>query len=363
MFKPILFILSILYRFGVQVRNSLFDMDLIKQHEFDIPVISVGNITVGGTGKTPHVEYLISILQDKYDIAVISRGYKRTSKGHQEVLSDSSPQFSGDEPLQLKQKFPNCLVVVNSNRVDAITKIMKKGKMPDLIILDDAYQHRYVKPGLNILITDFNRLITEDTMLPHGRLREPISQTKRADIIIVSKCPDNLKPIDERILYNRLNTKPFQTLFFTNIKYNDYKPTFADFSGSIETLTPKKDSTVVLVTGIANPSPLIKQLKEEVKTVIVLSYSDHHNYSSSDIAQICKTFEEIKDENKVIITTEKDMVKFASMPNCPELLRDNMLYKEIEIKFHDSAEQFNQQVIRYVQGNKGNFKLNRVKRH
>ena len=194
--KFFLYIFSLVYGMVVNIRNTLFNLNILRAREFEVPVISVGNITVGGTGKTPHTEHLIALLSKKFDIAVLSRGYKRKSKGFLVVETDSFIRQSGDEPLQIKRKFPGIMVAVDENRVRGIEKILEiSEKRPDVIILDDAFQHRYVTPSINILLIDFTRMITEDDMLPYGRLREPASNRDRANIIIVTKCPGRSNPL------------------------------------------------------------------------------------------------------------------------------------------------------------------------
>ena len=206
----------------VNFRNTLFNLNILRGKEFEVPVISVGNITVGGTGKTPHTEHLIRLLSKKFDIAVLSRGYKRKSSGFMVVETNSTSSQTGDEPLQIKKKFPSVMVAVDEKRVRGIEKILAiSEKRPDVIILDDAFQHRYVTPSINILLIDFSRMITEDDLLPLGRLREPASNRDRANIIIVTKCPREIKPIDERIITKDLHIWPYQDLFFSRIKYGE----------------------------------------------------------------------------------------------------------------------------------------------
>ncbi len=245
--------LSWLYGWGVNLRNKLYDAHILKQKKYDIPVICVGNLTVGGTGKTPHIEYLVKLLSSRYKVCVLSRGYKRKSRGFVEVEPDSDVEDVGDEPLQIKQKFPDALVVVDKNRNKAIEKILKmqEDKKPDVILMDDGYQHRSVIPSLSILLVDSNRPIFEDTLLPAGNLREPLSAKARASIVLVTKCDPQMRPIDFRIYANGLDLFPYQSLYFTSFDYGDLKPLFPDFQSEEIMLNDLRKKHVVLVTGIA----------------------------------------------------------------------------------------------------------------
>ena len=220
--------LSWLYGIGVGIRNQMFELGILKSKAFDVPVISVGNITVGGSGKTPHVEYLIRQLHDKVKVAVLSRGYKRKSRGY--VLADkqSTARDIGDESYQILKKFPGIYVAVDKKRCNGIERLTsdEATKDTDVILLDDAYQHRYVKPGINILLVDYHRLIIYDKLMPAGRLREPQSGKARADIVIITKCPADLKPMEFRVLTKALNLYPYQKLFFTTLEYGDLQPLY-----------------------------------------------------------------------------------------------------------------------------------------
>lgn len=213
---------SWLYGAAVMMRNKLFDWEVLQSKSFDIPIISVGNLAVGGTGKTPHTEYLIKSLCNQYNVAVLSRGYKRHTKGYVLATPESTARSIGDEPYQMHQKFPSVTVAVDEKRCHGIEKLLALQKPSiDVILLDDAFQHRYVKPGLSILLTDYHRLFCDDTLLPAGRLREPISGKNRAQIVIVTKCPQDIKPIDYNIITKRLNLYPYQQLFFSSFRYGN----------------------------------------------------------------------------------------------------------------------------------------------
>ena len=250
-----------LYGIGVRIRNELFEMGILKSKSYDIPVISVGNITVGGTGKTPHTEYLIRLLRKKHKVAVLSRGYKRKSKGFILATSETSMPAIGDEPYQMKQKFPDVYVAVDKNRRRGIERLCDEQIAPgtEVILLDDAFQHRYVKPGINILLVDYHRLICDDKLLPAGRLREPKEGKDRANIVIVTKCPEDIKPMGFRVISKALKLYPYQKLFFSTLKYSRLIPLFGEEEYSLDELLPHKH--VLLLTGIASPEQMKMDLE------------------------------------------------------------------------------------------------------
>ncbi len=252
--------LSWLYGLGVGFRNLLFKLGILKSRAFDIPVISVGNITVGGSGKTPHVEYLVSLLKDKMKVAVLSRGYKRKSKGYVLANDDTTMREIGDEPYQMKQKFPELYVAVDKKRTEGIDRLThdEQTKDVDVILLDDAYQHRYVKPGVNILLVDYHRLIIYDKLLPAGCLREPKEGKSRADIVIITKCPKDLRPMEYRVLMKALDLYPYQSLYFTTLIYDNLKQVYGTESMPINSLPNR--CNVLLLTGIASPKQMQNDL-------------------------------------------------------------------------------------------------------
>ena len=268
--------LSWLYGLGVGIRNTLFEMGVLKSRSFSTPVISVGNITVGGTGKTPHVEYLIRLLKDQFNVAVLSRGYKRKSSGF--VLSDSETTMPmiGDEPYQMKQKFPDITVAVDRKRTRGISKLTSpaSGLDIDVVLLDDAFQHRYVKPGINILLVDYHRLLIYDRLLPAGRLREPVKAKDRADIVIITKCPKDLKPMEFRVITKAMNLYPYQQLYFSTLEYDQPCGVFTNQVYS-EKLSGKN---ILLLTGIASPEQLLHDLQEYDSQITPLTFSDHHDF-------------------------------------------------------------------------------------
>ena len=347
--------LSWLYGIGVGFRNQLFNIGLLKQHDYDIPIISVGNITVGGAGKTPHVEYLIRLLKDKVKVAVLSRGYKRKTHGYVLANDSSTVTDIGDEPYQMKQKYQDVHIAVDKKRVDGIAHITGDAETndADVILLDDAFQHRYVKPGINILLVDYHRLIIYDKLLPAGRLREPQSGKNRADIVIITKCPKDLKPMEFRVLTKAMNLYPYQSLYFTTIEYESLTPLFAKEKSTIEK-EALEDKHVMLITGIASPKQIIIDLKPHVKEMTTLAFSDHHQFKSKDIMKINETFNAIKGE-KIIVTTEKDATRLEQLEGLSEEVRQNFYVLPIKVKFMlNQEEEFNNKIIDYVRKNSRN---------
>ena len=347
--------LSWLYGIGVGFRNQLFNIGLLKQHDYDIPIISVGNITVGGAGKTPHVEYLIRLLKDKVKVAVLSRGYKRKTHGYVLANDSSTVTDIGDEPYQMKQKYQDVHIAVDKKRVDGIAHITGDAETndTDVILLDDAFQHRYVKPGINILLVDYHRLIIYDKLLPAGRLREPQSGKNRADIVIITKCPKDLKPMEFRVLTKAMNLYPYQSLYFTTIEYESLTPLFAKEKSTIEK-EALEDKHVMLITGIASPKQIIIDLKPHVKEMTTLAFSDHHQFKSKDIMKINETFNAIKGE-KIIVTTEKDATRLEQLERLSEEVKQNLYVLPIKVKFMiNQEEEFNDKIIDYVRKNSRN---------
>ena len=344
---------SWIYGSIVRFRNWLFDMGLKKSKSFSIPIISVGNITVGGSGKTPHVEYLIRLLHDKAKIAVLSRGYKRKSHGY--VLAEESTTMPeiGDEPFQMHQKFSDIYVAVDAKRARGIENLQndEASKDVDVVLLDDAFQHRYVKPGINILLVDYHRLIIYDKMLPAGRLREPLSGKNRADIVIITKCPKDLKPMEFRVLTKAMDLYPFQKLYFTSIDYDTPKGVFEEKQIELDKL---QDYHVLLLTGIASPKQMEHDLKPMTKDITNLSFGDHHSFKGKDIDRINDAFESMP-EPRIIITTEKDAVRLRETEGLYEKVKSNMYELPIKVSFMlDQQDNFNEKIISYVRKNSRN---------
>ena len=344
--------LSWIYGSVTNLRNRLFDIGILKSRAYKIPVIAVGNITVGGTGKTPHVEHLVRLLQDKIKVAVLSRGYKRKSKGY--VLADSNTQVSdiGDEPYQMMLKYPNAYIAVDKNRRRGIERLTtdEASNDTDVILLDDAFQHRYVKPGINILLVDYHRLIIYDKMLPAGRLRESMKGKQRADMVIVTKCPRDLKPMEYRVLTKALELFPYQALYFTTLEYDEPTPLFPDEAEE----QPKASQNVLLLTGIASPKQMEEDLQDRFKSITPLPFSDHHAFKSKDIRRINEAFESMPTP-RIIITTEKDAARLRHAEGLSDDVRRNIFVQPIRISFmNEQEDNFNQKILSYVQKNSRN---------
>ncbi len=357
--KIILFPFSVLYGLVVFVRNQLYDWNILKSTEFEVPVISIGNITVGGTGKTPHVEYLTELLKDKFKVVTLSRGYKRKTSGFLWVEKDSMVAEVGDEPLQMKRKFHDVLISVCEKRVEGINKIMHSEEIqtPDVILLDDAYQHRKITPGINILLIDYNRPIKDDMLLPAGRLRESASQRRRANIIIFTKCPGKITPIMRRIMENNVHLKPYQEMFFTTLDYHKLVPVFSG-AEIPEKLISAKKYDMLAVTGIASPFLIYKYLEGVSHRLETLEFPDHHNFSREDIRAIRSKFDAIDSANKIIVTTEKDAIRLNDMPDIDEQIKDVLYYLPVKVRFlGEEGKSFDKRILGYVGENKSNREL------
>lgn len=310
--------LAILYGVVVWLRNKFYDWKIFSSIGFNVPVICVGNLTVGGTGKTPHIEYLIELLGHRYAIATLSRGYRRRTQGFRLATENSDARELGDEPFQFKTKYPFIEVAVAEERMTAIPLLLQQKPWIQTILLDDAFQHRTVKAGLNILLTDYGRLYTRDYIMPFGLLREGRSAASRAQIIVVSKCPETMQLDEKTAILREIAPLPNQQVFFTSIRYDQIYPLLdSDF-------VPDSSYTVLLVTGIANPQPLIQRYKKEFQRVFSLPYPDHHYYTYDDLEEMRETFEKIEDSKKIIITTEKDAGRLR-------LLRDKLRPMQLPI--------------------------------
>ncbi len=347
MMRLILYPFSFIYGLVMAVRNRLFDYGVFKSTTFDVPIISVGNITVGGTGKTPHSEYLLQLLGEKFSVAVLSRGYGRKTKGFLEVTESSTPSSCGDEPCQIKGKFPSHTVAVCEDRCEGIRRLLAL-KNFDVIVLDDAFQHRWVKPGLSILLMDHQRPLYKDAVIPSGRMREFASGVKRADVVIVTKCA-SLIPEKERNMIKKKLRLEKQELFFSSFSYGVLKPIFKN-GVDIGQEFPIVD--ILLLTGIANPLPLKNHLIENGAKVELLSFPDHHQFSQKDINLLAKQFVIIKSKDKIIITTEKDAMRLQSGLDIPEDIMKCMYFIPIKVKIQDNELVFRNKIINYVTENK-----------
>lgn len=335
---------ALLYGFIVFIRNKMYDWKLISSIEFSLPVICVGNITVGGTGKSPHIEYLIELLSPLYKVATLSRGYRRHTTGFKIADENSNSREIGDEPFQFKSKYPQITVCVAEERMTAIPLLLQNRPETEIVLLDDAYQHRTVRAGLNILLTDYERLYTRDFIMPFGLLRESRSGAKRAETILVSKCPLNLSMEERNRITAEINPAAGQDLFFSGIRYKTRYP-LTTFYREVN-----RETKVILVTGIANSAPLIQHLEKDFQEVFHLEYKDHHYFTYDDLKEMQEAFQNLDTQNKILVTTEKDASRLM-------LLKDKIIeYQlpffaqaiQIEILF-DEAEKFDQKIISFVQ--------------
>ncbi len=346
---------SWLYGFGVYIRNKFFDWGILKHEEFDVPVICIGNITVGGTGKTPHTEYLVKLLQEKYRVGVLSRGYKRKSKGFVLATPDSTSLKIGDESFQIKQKYPDAIVAVDGNRRRGIKELLSLDNPPEIILLDDAFQHRYVKPSYTIILSDFNRPVYDDTLLPAGRLREPASSLENASIIIVTKCPEDLQPIDFRIISHDINAYPYQGLYFTSFTYKNLEPVFGGGDKKL-TLNSLRGKHILLATGIASPKMMINKLSEYTTEIDTLTYPDHHNFRVKDIKHISERFRSINADDKIILVTEKDAARLVLRNDIDEDIKEYLYYLPIEVAFMDKETEFKEKIFKHVRENRSKLR-------
>ena len=330
--RKLLFPFTILYGTITSIRNFLFDAGVLKSYSFDLPVIVVGNLSVGGTGKTPQIEYLICLLSDKYKIATLSRGYKRQSAGFVLAQAGTNVKIMGDEPFQFFQKFPSIKVAVDADRKNGIEQLLSLPEKPEVILLDDAFQHRKVKAGFYILLTSYNDLYSDDFILPTGNLRESRSGAKRADMIIVTKCPFNLSLDEQKKICKKLKVTPNQELYFTFIAYEEF------IYGENQKINVNEIQVAakVLVAGIAKPEPFFAYLQDT--NDVCLSFPDHHNFTDKDILEIKNAA-----QNNIVITTEKDYMRLkGSVPG------EQLFYLPIQTSFISGSKNFDKTIINYV---------------
>jgi len=338
--RLLLFPFSLIYGLIIIMRNWFYDSGLFESRAFDLPVIAVGNLEIGGAGKSPMTEYLIRLLSP-HKLATLSRGYGRTTKGFIIANKDTNATQIGDEPAQFKHKFPEITVAVCEKRVVGIEQLKTDH---DLIILDDAYQHRAVKPGLSILLFDYNSITNAQFLLPAGNLREPFSGKWRADAIVISKCPEGVSEAVQKKITSKIALLPYQQLFFTAISYLP----LLDMAGKKNGAKIDADTTVFLLTGIANPAPLFAHIKTQTLNVIHHNYPDHHSFSLKNIAKLAEDFNACKSQKKLIITTEKDAQRLA-LRELEEMLNKLPIFiQPIGIKFLQDQQTFDQTVINYV---------------
>jgi tetraacyldisaccharide 4'-kinase len=345
--KILLFPVACLYGMVVGFRNKLFDWKIIPSKSFKVPVISLGNLSAGGTGKTPHTEYLAELLKSQYKVAILSRGYRRKTKGFILVTPEHTQPDIGDEPMQYLKKFHDVVLAVDEKRKRGITKILAARPETQVILLDDAFQHRYVKPGKSIILTDYHHLFVNDYLIPTGMLRESAKGARRADLIIVTKTPKIFSPITRRNLVKELNPKSHQRLFYSYISYDSPVP--LKLCTNQKPADPKYNY-IVMVAGVANSYPLQEYLKSICNELVVIDFNDHHQYTASDFEKIISEYQAIISKDKVIFTTEKDATRLDREEFSSYLEALPVYYVPIRIKFHDCDEiRFDKLILDYVQ--------------
>jgi tetraacyldisaccharide 4'-kinase len=337
----VLWPLTMWYAVGVAVRDFFYAIGLKRQAAPHITTIGVGNLCTGGSGKTPHVEYLLRLLSDRYSTAVLSRGYKRKSKGFFADDGSHNPELLGDEPAMIAAKFPNVQVAVCEKRVEGVHRLMAQERIemqgeeevhismsPQLVILDDVFQHRAIKPSINILLTEYGHPFFKDHILPYGNLREFKSARLRANIVIVTKCPVPLNPVEKHNIVHDMHLLNYQKVFFSYLKYG----ALLDLDGRPAGVDMRHADNILCVTGIAHPEPMVAELRRSTK-VKHMAFGDHHDFSARDMARIRDTFASLPGSNNIIVTTEKDAVRLhGKTTGLP------VYVLPVEVAFHKSAE-------------------------
>ena len=343
-----------MYGLGVWIRNRLFDLEILKSTPFNVPLISVGNITVGGTGKTPHVEYLAALLGGEFRVATLSRGYKRKTRDFRMATPDSRVAEIGDEPLQIKRRFPEITVAVDRKRVRGVENLMKLDPPVEVILLDDAYQHRSIKPGFSILLMDYHRPIHKDRLLPAGRLREPAKNCHRAHLILVTRSPERIKPIELREYVNQLELTLGQHLYFTRMAYGDLVPVYAGSTQREASWFKERAAGVLIVAGIAQPRSLRQYARSISTRISELFFPDHHAYTQKDMDKINAAFQKLKRGGKeiLVLTTDKDAMRLRDHHPDQEL-QEAMHAVRIHVEFlNNDKDEFDRQILDYVHSNK-----------
>ena len=340
-----------LYGGVTSLRNRLFDWGVLPSERFPLPVICIGNLVVGGTGKTPHVEYLVRLLSGRYRVAVLSRGYKRRTKGFRLADMTDSSETIGDEPFQLKTKFPHLLVAVAEDRREGIRRLreLPKEQRPQLLLLDDAFQHRYVKPSFAILLTDSHRLYTRDALLPVGRLRESVKGADRADVVVVTKCEPLPTEVERVAIRKELALREGQALCYSEIRYGDLCPLFPE-EAQPRALASVAEEEVLLWTGIAHPEPLERLLRQHAKRLTAMAFPDHHAFSEADAHRIDAVYQQLPSSKKLMIVTEKDAARLRTCSLLPSSWRASLYYLPITVGFSAADEQlFNRLIERHIE--------------
>ena len=343
--------ISFFYHIVLTIRHKLYDWKLLKTTRFENPIICVGNLNLGGTGKTPHSEYLINLLKGSFRVATLSRGYGRKTKGFQLADTQSTFEDLGDEPLQYHRKYPEIAVGVDEDRVEGVTHLLWEQGV-EVVLLDDAFQHRKIEAGLNILLTEFQHLYIDDFLFPAGTLRDVKSAAKRADMIVVSKSPKDLDETTKATIIAKLKPEAHQKVFFSTIEYGHFTP----MNPAAECLNAETAQSALLFCGIAHPKPLIDKLKTQFKNLEVVTFSDHHAYTENDIRHILERFGQLAGEQKIIVTTEKDAARLTNSPYLCQF-EDAPLYDlPVTVRFHEE-EKFNEEIMNYVRKNSHDRRL------
>ncbi len=339
------------YRWATALRNRMFDRGIMQSREFPLPTICIGNITVGGTGKTPHTEYIISLLGKRYRTAMLSRGYGRKSKGYAKGTATASMEEIGDEPFQIKNKFPHIAVAVCEKRATGIERIMAEEKETEVILLDDAYQHRHVKAGMNILLIDSSRPVWQDCVLPFGRLRESMAGVRRADVVVITKC-SGITAQQKQWCRNLIRSIKDIPVFFSGMRYGSHYPLFGE-TAPLESIAGCEE--VLLVTGIARPAPLKEEIERRGARVEMARFGDHHSFTQAELEAIATRFNGMKSSRKAIVTTEKDAARLLHRSGLPQAIKENIYALPIEVEILDGEEtMFNQIIENYVAENSRN---------
>lgn len=355
--RLLLFPFSFMYALAVILRNIAYDLGILKSRKFKIPIISIGNLTVGGAGKSPMTEYLVSLLKDEYKLATLSRGYGRRTKGFLQVKSSSQAEDVGDEPLQFKHKFPGITVAVCEDRVEGVKEL---NQHHDLIILDDAYQHRALRPGFSILLFEYKSLSEFQWFLPSGNLREPLSGRKRADVIVITKAPRDLSDAQKQNLIAKVKPYPHQEVFFSYLEYGELKMVLNPHEKlGLENIKPH--TCVLLLTGIANAHPLLDHLRLFTKQISHHQYPDHHRFSKKNIVKLVSEFKEMGSDDTLILTTEKDAQRLHS-PQFKELLKGlPVYYLPVTCRIHPPDEgRFHDLIKLYVRKYPVNHRIHKA---
>ena len=338
--------ISLLYHIVLTIRHKLYDWHILKATRFEKSVICVGNLNLGGTGKTPHTEYFIRLLENNYRVATLSRGYGRKTKGFQLADETSTYEDLGDEPLQYFTKFHDIQVAVDEDRVDGVRKLICSPNHAEVILLDDAFQHRSIKAGLNILLTEYGHLYCDDFLVPAGSLRDVRSAAKRADIIVVSKAPKDLDESERQRIVCKLKPSKDQKVFFSYLEYQALEP----LNEKAKTIVAEKADSVLAFCGIAHPESFVEALKNQFKNIDSLRFADHHAFAKEDISSILDRFAHLDGDKKIIVTTEKDAARLTKSPYLCQF-EDVPLYDlPVGVRFHEE-EKFNEEILSYVRKN------------